>query len=72
MSPAAAPYRWAILAVCGLGSMGLSYAALPVALGHVLDLTAGFTIAFTVCAVFEAVALAIAAFARESGGRTAV
>ena len=44
----------------------------PVALGYALDLTGSFSAAFTACAVFEAVALGIAAFARETGGRAAV
>ena len=39
----------------------------PVVLGYVLDLTGSFPTAFTVCAGFEVVALAIAAFTRESG-----
>ena len=39
----------------------------PVVLGYVLDLTGSFPTAFTACAAFEAVALAIAAFTRESG-----
>jgi nitrate/nitrite transporter NarK len=39
----------------------------PVVLGYVLDLTGSFPIAFTACAAFEMVALAIAAFTRESG-----
>ena len=46
--------------------------AVPVALGYALDLTASFPAAFTACAVFEAVALAIAMFARETGRRGAV
>jgi nitrate/nitrite transporter NarK len=44
----------------------------PVALGYALDLTGRFSAAFTACAVFEVVALGIAAFARETGGRAAV
>jgi ACS family glucarate transporter-like MFS transporter len=44
----------------------------PVALGYALDLTGSFSAAFTACAVFEVVALGIAAFARETGGRAAV
>jgi nitrate/nitrite transporter NarK len=44
----------------------------PVALGYALDLTGSFPAAFTACAVFEAVALAIAMFARETGRRSAV
>jgi len=44
----------------------------PVALGYALDLTGSFPAAFTACAVFEAVALAIAMFARETGRRGAV
>jgi nitrate/nitrite transporter NarK len=44
----------------------------PVALGYALDLTGSFSIAFTACAVFEVVALGIAAFARETGGRAGV
>jgi ACS family glucarate transporter-like MFS transporter len=41
----------------------------PVALGYALDLTGSFATAFTACAGFEVVALAIAAFTRESGRR---
>jgi nitrate/nitrite transporter NarK len=44
----------------------------PVALGHVLDATGSFSTAFAACAGFEAVALGIAAFARETGRRTGV
>lgn len=44
----------------------------PVALGYALDLTGSFTAAFTACAVFEALALGIAMFTRETGGRAAV
>ncbi|HSB42669.1 MAG TPA: MFS transporter [Methylomirabilota bacterium] len=44
----------------------------PVALGYALDLTGRFATAFAACAVFEVVALGIAAFARETGGRAAV
>jgi nitrate/nitrite transporter NarK len=43
----------------------------PVALGYALDLTGSFAAAFTACAAFEVVALAIAAFTRESGRRAA-
>jgi nitrate/nitrite transporter NarK len=43
----------------------------PVVLGYALDLTGSFRIAFTACAVFEVVALAIACFTRESGRRAA-
>jgi hypothetical protein len=43
-----------------------------VALGYALDLTGSFSAAFTACAVFEVVALAIATFARETGRRAAV
>ncbi|MFI5377255.1 MAG: hypothetical protein ACHQ8D_21660 [Candidatus Rokuibacteriota bacterium] len=43
----------------------------PVVLGYALDLTGSFRAAFTACAVFEAVALAIACFTQESGGRAA-
>jgi nitrate/nitrite transporter NarK len=39
----------------------------PVVLGYVLDLTGSFRTAFTACAAFEVVALAIACFTRESG-----
>jgi ACS family glucarate transporter-like MFS transporter len=41
----------------------------PVALGYALDVTGSFPAAFTACAVFELVALGIAAFARETGRR---
>ena len=44
----------------------------PVVLGYALDLTGSFPAAFTACAVFEVVALAIAAFVRETGRRAAV
>ena len=43
----------------------------PVVLGYALDLTGSFRTAFTAGAIFEVVALAIACFTRESGGRTA-
>ena len=43
----------------------------PVVLGYALDLTGSFRAAFTACAAFEVVALAIACFTRESGGRAA-
>jgi nitrate/nitrite transporter NarK len=43
----------------------------PVVLGYALDLTGSFRAAFTACAAFEAVALAVACFTRESGGRAA-
>jgi len=39
----------------------------PVVLGYALDLTGSFPTAFTACAAFEVVALAIACFTRESG-----
>jgi nitrate/nitrite transporter NarK len=39
----------------------------PVVLGYALDLTGSFPAAFTACAAFEVVALAIACFTRESG-----
>jgi hypothetical protein len=52
-----------------IADMGLTYAA---ALGYALDLTGSFPAAFTACAVFEVVALAIAMFARETGRRAAV
>ena len=45
--------------------------AVPVALGWALDRTGSFPAAFAACAGFEAVALAIACFTRESGGRMA-
>jgi nitrate/nitrite transporter NarK len=44
----------------------------PVALGYALDLTGSFAAAFTACAVFELVALAVAVFARETGRRAGV
>jgi nitrate/nitrite transporter NarK len=44
----------------------------PVALGYALDLTGSFVTAFAACAVFEVVALGIAVFTRETGGRAAV
>jgi nitrate/nitrite transporter NarK len=44
----------------------------PVALGYALDVTGSFPAAFTACAVFEVVALAIGMFARETGRRAAV
>ena len=44
----------------------------PVALGYALDLTGSFVTAFTACAAFELVALAIAVFARETGRRAGV
>ncbi len=40
---------------------------IPVALGYVLDMTGSFPAAFTACGVFEALALACACFARETG-----
>ena len=43
----------------------------PVVLGYALDLTGSFRAAFTACAAFEVVALAVACFTRESGGRAA-
>jgi len=45
--------------------------AVPVVLGWALDRTGSFPAAFAACAGFEVVALAIACFTRESGGRTA-
>jgi hypothetical protein len=44
----------------------------PVGLGYALDLTGSFATAFAACAVVEVVALGIAAFTRETGGRAAV
>jgi nitrate/nitrite transporter NarK len=41
----------------------------PVVLGYALDLTGSFRAAFAACAAFEAVALVIACFTRESGDR---
>ena len=41
----------------------------PVVLGYALDLTGSFRTAFAACAAFEAVALVIACFTRESGDR---
>ncbi len=45
--------------------------AVPVALGWALDRTGSFAAAFAACAAFEVVALAIACFTRETGGRAA-
>ena len=65
MSVAGSPYRWAILAVCVAGFMQTH-------VHRVGDLTGSAPAAVTACAVFEAVALAIAMFARETGRRSAV
>jgi hypothetical protein len=65
VSVAGSSCRWAILAVCVAGFMQT-----PV--HRVGDLTGSFPAAFTACAVFEAVALAIAMFARETGRRSKV
>jgi len=40
---------------------------IPVLIGKILDVSGSFPAAFTVCAVFEALALASAAFTRETG-----
>ena len=45
--------------------------AVPVVLGWALDRTGSFPAAFAACAGFEVIALAIACFTRESGGRAA-
>jgi sugar phosphate permease len=45
--------------------------AVPVALGWALDRSGSFPAAFAACAGFEVIALAVACFTRESGGRTA-
>jgi MFS family permease len=40
---------------------------IPVLIGKILDVSGSFPVAFTACAAFEAVALASAAFTRETG-----
>ncbi len=45
--------------------------AVPVVLGWALDRTGSFPAAFAACAAFEVVALAIACFTQETGGRAA-
>jgi len=47
---------------CFVGSL-----LIPVLVGKILDVSGSFPAAFTACAVFEAVALASAAFTRETG-----
>jgi nitrate/nitrite transporter NarK len=70
MTAEARPYHWAILAVCVLAFF-VGGLVVPVVLGYALDLTGSFRAAFTACAAFEVVALAVACFTRESGGRAA-
>ena len=64
---------WSLLYRAG-GWAALVYVLLvvvPVVLGYALDVTGSFRAAFTACAAFEVVALAVACFTRESGGRAA-
>lgn len=64
MRSAAPSCRCAMLAVCVLAFMQTH-------VHYTLDLTGSFPTAFAACAVFEVVALGIAALTRDTGRRVA-